>query len=237
MFLSKHSNTFQFQFFHRATNRIFFFLIPVLTFIFPNNLIGSTPFVPSQNTINHAVEIFGDDANGYFNKWLELINDTVSQSDEAKLLRVNRFINNVPFATDQDHWGREDFWATPYEFIGSNGGDCEDYAIAKYFTLRALGIEREQLRIAYAILAEKEPHMILFYIKKNKTNTLVLDNLEQKILTLANRKDLEIIYTANEQSVWDNSRIGHSPLLRDHTTLNKLSELLERIENDARFSP
>jgi len=54
--------------------------------------------------------------------------------DEMKLF--NRFWNKVPYYSDLDHWKVEDYWATPIEMLASNGGDCEDYSIAKYFSLK-----------------------------------------------------------------------------------------------------
>src|SRR5690554_7786744 len=45
---------------------------------------------------------------------------------------VNSFFNRVPFVSDLQHWNQEDYWATPVEMLATNGGDCEDYSIAKY---------------------------------------------------------------------------------------------------------
>ena len=53
------------------------------------------------------------------------------------------------FIDDIIHWNKVDYWATPIEFLASHGGDCEDFAIAKYFTLIQLGIPEEQLTLTY----------------------------------------------------------------------------------------
>ena len=52
-----------------------------------------------------------------------------------QLAAVNRFVNQWPYRTDADNYGRSDYWATPLEFF-RRSGDCEDYVIAKYRSLR-----------------------------------------------------------------------------------------------------
>jgi predicted transglutaminase-like cysteine proteinase len=64
----------------------------------------------------------------------------------TQLRAVNAYINRVPYKTDQELYGADDYWASPRELF-AKGGDCEDYAIAKYLSLRALGWPAERLRI------------------------------------------------------------------------------------------
>jgi predicted transglutaminase-like cysteine proteinase len=61
------------------------------------------------------------------------------KAELALLQKVNDFFNKIPYLTDQEHWGVPDYWATPAEMVASWGGDCEDYAIAKYMSLKELG--------------------------------------------------------------------------------------------------
>ena len=79
--------------------------------------------------------------------WFKLMQPIAENSDKDKLKRVNRFFNMFRFIDDIKLWGVSNYWATPIEFIGVNGGDCEDYSIAKYFTLLELGIPDEKMRI------------------------------------------------------------------------------------------
>nr|WP_281721764.1 transglutaminase-like cysteine peptidase [Nitrosomonas nitrosa] len=64
----------------------------------------------------------------------------------AQLKLVNDYLNRFPYRPDLENYGAEDYWATPRELF-ARGGDCEDYAIAKYLSLRALGWPAEQLQI------------------------------------------------------------------------------------------
>lgn len=64
--------------------------------------------------------------------------------------RVNETINGYAYIDDEKTSGRQDYWQTPAEFLRHGGGDCEDFAIAKYAWLRALGLPERSLRITIA---------------------------------------------------------------------------------------
>ena len=73
-----------------------------------------------------------------------LIGDNLSmnykEAIDEKLYSINRFFNRFDFVDDLVHWNEKDYWATPIEFISTGAGDCEDYTIAKYFSLIELGV-------------------------------------------------------------------------------------------------
>ncbi|WP_413702351.1 transglutaminase-like cysteine peptidase [Psychromonas sp. KJ10-10] len=101
------------------------------------------------------------------------------------------------------HWKAKDYWATPVEFIGTNGGDCEDFAIAKYFTLKAMGVAPEKMRLMYVrALAYNEAHMVLIYSETIDQIPLVLDNINHNILPANQRNDLKPIYSFNGDGLW-----------------------------------
>jgi len=115
----------------------------------------------------------------------------------------NSFWNRIPFYIDKEHWGVEDYWATPIETLGSNGGDCEDYVIGKYFTLKELGIPVQKLRIVYVrALNIKEPHMVLAYYPEPDADPFILDNLTKEILPASKRTDLYPIFSFNDDDLW-----------------------------------
>ena len=113
-------------------------------------------------------------------------------SERQKLELVNDFMNRTPFKTDQEHWGKVDYWATPVEFLSTNGGDCEDFSIAKYFTLRALGVADDKLQITYVkeTRVYNEAHMVLAYFATPDAEPLILDNINKTIQPASNRGDL-----------------------------------------------
>lgn len=135
--------------------------------------------------------------------WYALIKEKRDASEIEKLNSVNYFFNQLEFVDDLSHWGKDDYWATPQEMLVSNGGDCEDFATAKYFTLRQLDIPDEKLRLVYVkSLKLKQPHMVLSYYAEPTTAPLILDNLIRTILFASQRTDLIPVYSFNAQGLW-----------------------------------
>ena len=116
-----------------------------------------------------------------------------------KLSHVNSFINRILPAQDISTSSSIDYWATPKEFLLQGHGDCEDYAISKYFTLLELNIPKEKLYFAVVnIKGEKTAHMILLYLEDKNSTPLVLDNLSSKVIELTKRKKLIPKFAFNE---------------------------------------
>jgi len=119
------------------------------------------------------------------------------------LADVNRILNRVRFVDDRVHWGEVDYWATPAESIGSDGADCEDFSIAKYFLLKELGVPIARLRLTYVkSLKLNQAHMVLAYYERPDAEPLVLDNLEDRVRPASQRADLVPVYSFNDEEVW-----------------------------------
>ena len=116
-----------------------------------------------------------------------------------KLSHINSFMNKIFPAHDISSKSSIDYWATPKEFLLQGHGDCEDYAIAKYFTLLELGIPKEKLYFGVVDLnGEKSSHMILLYLENKDSAPLVMDNLSSKVLPLTDRKNIIPKFAFNE---------------------------------------
>ena len=173
---------------------------------------------------------FGPAARGRLEKWKGYAAERkASPLGETELLReVNRTLNGIRFIDDLTHWGEEDYWATPAESVGSNGGDCEDFSIAKYFLLKELGIPIAKLRMTYVKAARlNQPHMVLAYYARPDAEPLVLDNLEDAVRPASQRPDLVPVYSFNDEQVWIETR-GRSGSPRQLRNWNLLMERLER---------
>lgn len=124
------------------------------------------------------------------------------QSDSIKTMaeKVNDYMNRTKYIQDNTNWGKSDYWATPVEFL-TRGGDCEDFAIAKYFALRAVGVPENRLRIAIVQDLQKNiPHAIL--IVYSEAGPLVLDN-QIKTTTKAERiSHYRPIFSINREAWW-----------------------------------
>ena len=135
--------------------------------------------------------------------WQTLITNNKTKDLEEQLFEVNRFFNKIEFKDDIEHWGKNDYWATPLEFLGTNAGDCEDFTIAKYVTLIELGIPDEKLRLMYVTATRpRQAHMVLAYYETPNAVPLVLDNIIKRILPASQRRDLLPVYSFNGQGLW-----------------------------------
>ncbi len=116
-----------------------------------------------------------------------------------KLSHINSFINKILPAHDLAKNSSIDYWATPKEFLIQGHGDCEDYAITKYFTLLELGIPKEKLYFAVVdVKGQTDSHMVLLYLENKKATPLVLDNLSFKVIPFTKRKKLIPKFAFNE---------------------------------------
>lgn len=136
--------------------------------------------------------------------WHTLLANGGDADDGVLLERVNQFVNrSVEFASDQDEWGEHDYWATPVQTITRGRGDCEDFAIAKYFTLLQLGVAAEKLRLTYVKnLAHNQAHMVLAYYPSPSMQPLILDNLDSRVRIASERRDLLPVYSFNNLGVF-----------------------------------
>jgi predicted transglutaminase-like cysteine proteinase len=151
---------------------------------------------------------------------------------ERELLdEVNRVLNRIAFVDDAKHWGEEDYWATPAESVASNGADCEDYTIAKYFLLKELGVPIAKLRLTYVKSVKlNQAHMVLAYYSRPDAEPLVLDNLEDRVQPASQRTDLIPVYSFNDEEVWVEMR-GRSG---SPTQIRNWSALIARLERERR---
>ena len=136
--------------------------------------------------------------------WGRLIDDSENLDEMAKLKAVNAFFNGaLVFTDDRTVWHQEDYWATPVESLYKGAGDCEDYSIAKFVTLRRLGVASDKLRITYVkALQQNQAHMVLTYYASPTAEPLVLDNLIPQIKPASQRKDLLPVYAFNAEGLW-----------------------------------
>lgn len=116
-----------------------------------------------------------------------------------KLSHVNSFMNKIFSKHDIDTKLSIDHWATPKEFLLEGHGDCEDYAISKYFTLLELNIPKEKLYFGVVkVKGSNTGHMVLLYLENKNSTPLVLDNLSFKVIPLTKRKKLIPKFAFNE---------------------------------------
>jgi predicted transglutaminase-like cysteine proteinase len=157
----------------------------------------------STALIQWARQEYGAPAARRMTEWQALMERHQGRSEAEKLILVNDFFNQLTYRSDLNIWGKNDYWATPVEALGKGQADCEDYSIAKYFTLREMGVPEEKMRIMYVKALElDQAHMVLTYYPEAGGVPLVLDNLNGQILSADKRGDLAPVYSFNAEGLW-----------------------------------
>ncbi|NHQ87479.1 transglutaminase [Iodobacter sp. HSC-16F04] len=156
------------------------------------------------------VQRWGQTPVRLFTDWQTLMNEAHNAPEADKLKRINDFINRrIQFSDDPTIWNAPDYWATPLETIGKGAGDCEDFAIIKYFSLKELGVAKEKLRLTYvkakiggATSNVSQAHMVLTYYSSADAEPLVLDNLLNDIRPASRRPDLTPVFSFNSDGIF-----------------------------------
>jgi predicted transglutaminase-like cysteine proteinase len=192
----------------------------------------------SAGLIEYMSSRFGPPAKPRLLEWSAFLREfpklALPSENERYLLKpVNSFFNRIPFVSDSRHWGVQDYWASPAEFIASQGGDCEDFSIAKYYALKELGVPITALRIVYVkAIRTNQPHMVLAYYPKPDADPLIIDNLVNEIQPSSERPDLIPVYSFNDDDVW----VSPGGRSRGRPTQIRLwSELQEKLAREARL--
>jgi predicted transglutaminase-like cysteine proteinase len=192
----------------------------------------------TQKLDNSMQARFGAAGSTKLHAWRLLIDNNQAKSNLEKTKAVNDFFNqNTRFADDIVHWKTSDYWATPLETLGSGAGDCEDYTIAKYFTLIRLGVPIEHLRLIYVKAqigggSSKvfQAHMVLGYYEQPNSIPLILDSLMSTIEPANRRSDLLPVFSFNSGGLW----VGNQAQSQIDPTarLSRWRDVLERMKQE-----
>ncbi len=179
-----------------------------------------------------AAERFGDLALEAIDAWELLIDTQKPQPLPRQLRAVNEFFNTrARWSTDEAIYQQADYWATPLELLARQAADCEDYAIAKYLSLLALGVSPQSLRLIYvrATLASgaTQAHMVLAWYPTPEGEPLILDNLNPRVLPAGQRTDLSPVFSFSATELWIGARSQVSSFApRDR--MSRWRDLLDR---------
>lgn len=159
-----------------------------------------------EQQLQLIAERYGASAHARVVDWQRLMTRFLAQpalADSQRLEDTNDFFNRVEWVSDLAHWGQEDYWATPVETLVTNGGDCEDFSIGKFFSLIHSGMAADKLRITYVKAIDyNQAHMVLAYYPTPDAEPLILDNINKTILPASQRPDLLPIYSFNAEGLW-----------------------------------
>ena len=153
---------------------------------------------------------FGAERGALLDRWRQSNAAARDLREAEKLQRINDFINrHIAFEDDRSVWEQSDYWATPLETLGMGRGDCEDFAIIKYVSLRHAGIASDKLRLIYvkATLETADgpirvAHMVLAYYATPNAEPLLLDNLDATIRPASKRPDLKPVFSFTSAGIF-----------------------------------
>lgn len=184
-----------------------------------------------QALLDSLRQKYGQPAAERVQEWQKLLQTAKNLPEQEKLVRVNDFFNRrIDFVDDSNLWGRVDYWATPLEFLARGAGDCEDYSIAKYFTLKELGVSEDKMRLTYVkAIRLNQAHMVLTYFATPRAVPVVLDNLIPTIEPADRRVDLTPVYSFNGIGLWLAKQRGQDRRVGNSDRLNLWSQLKQRM--------
>ena len=141
-----------------------------------------------------------------YGQWGKFLKTLQGKDKLTQIRAVNYRMNKAKYITDKNNWGRKDYWATPGEFM-ANFGDCEDYAIIKFLSLKLLGFKDEELRVvAVKDLNLKIGHAVLIVYwkdpKSGKTRRLLLDNQIKKVVDARAVRHYQPVFSINSKNWW-----------------------------------
>lgn len=203
-------------------------------FILLSAFTVSATFDINPELLNKIEQKYGIEASTRVLQWQKLMQTAKSLPDKEKLKRVNDFFNQqIIFVDDIYLWDSVDYWATPMEFLSQGAGDCEDYAIAKYFTLMELGIAENKMRITYVKALElNQAHMVLTYFSSPRAVPVVMDNLIPEIKSATKRPDLLPVYSFNGSGLWLSKSRGRGKRVGGAGRVSMWTELKQRMLNN-----
>jgi len=185
-----------------------------------------------EKILSYVEKQHGLTARHRLESWDDLMRLERSIPERDKLQQVNDFFNQLRFVSDESHWQQKDYWATPIEFLSTNGGDCEDFALAKYFTLRELGVSDKKLRLTYVkAIKLRQAHMVLSYFETPSSEPLILDNLDAEIRRASLRRDLVPVYSFNGKGLWLAKEREQGRLVGKSSRISRWTDIIKRMQS------
>lgn len=133
-------------------------------------------------------------------EWSQLVAQLSALPLRDKVIRANAVLNSVPYVLATRNWGRPQYWEAPLEFL-AHGGQCEDYAIAKYMALRQAGVPADLMRIVVLrATALGEDHAVL--VVNVDGQALLLDNMRSSVVAADSVTNYRPYYSINEIGWW-----------------------------------
>lgn len=175
----------------------------------------------------------------YASQWQQTIGQLKGLEESQWLKPVNDFVHqSLSYRTDMNLYGQNDYWASPMETLGQGLGDCEDWAIMAYTTLRHLGVEDSRLRLIYvkakiggASSSVSQAHMVVGYYETLSSDPMILDSLVKEVMPASSRTDLIPVFSFNGAGIWA-GQLSDRPLANSTSRLSRWRNLIDRMVSE-----
>ncbi len=131
---------------------------------------------------------------------------------DRQLRLVNRYINKRRYRGDRRQTSLsvvpggeavlKNHWSTLLEFL-KRGGDCEDFAVAKYFLLRELGFPAEELRVLVTYEKMARAYHAVLAVRRDDGSSWLLES--DNTIVKGSHRSYRFIYALNEEGIWDHA--------------------------------
>lgn len=204
--------------------------------LFLASLVAAAP--DFDRMLQLAAERFGVEGRLEVSSWRQMLGEAGSGTEKERIRTVNDFFNQrILFVEDAETWDLPDYWATPLETLGRGQGDCEDFTIAKYLSLKMLGVAPEKLRLTY-VKAQvggsrsriSRAHMVLSYYPSPASEPLILDNLISDIRPASQRPDLFPVFSFSSENLWAGG--NPNPVASATSRLSRWRDVLDRVRSE-----
>lgn len=142
----------------------------------------------------------------HYLEWQAELDRLRGRDPKSQMKEINKFMNSHRYIVDPVNWGVLDYWASPGEFFRRQG-DCEDYAIAKYLSLKILELPADDMRVVILNdLNLRVAHAILAIYIDSKV--WVLDNQLSIMIEARRIRHYQPIYSVNETGWWKHKPVA-----------------------------
>lgn len=175
----------------------------ILTVLLAVSLAATASPAISKPQLQQVRQHYGQEAQVRLQQWQQILNHSKGKSEVEQLKLTNDFINLIEFIHSPFYQDGLDYRLSPMAFLILGAGDSEEFSMAKYFTLRKMGIQASRLRLNDTERQSNlTPHMVLAYYPSVDADPLILDYLDKTIRPLSQRQDLRPVYSFDAEQLW-----------------------------------
>ena len=178
----------------------------------------------SLAALNACIDKTAHCADADLADWAAIVAEARGMREGRRITHVNRAINRlIAYRDDRIVWKNAEYWAAPAETLARKAGDCEDFAILKYWSLREAGFRDQDMRIV--VLRDKalrRYHAVLAVYHNN--DWLILDNRFSRVRLQRDLPNYQPLFSLNASTQWAHATTTKKPVRLASRLASRLQE-------------